>query len=222
MQRCFDIIFCLTVLILLSPLLVIICLVLRVTGEGEILYFQERIGRNGRLFNLIKFATMLKDSPKIGSGTITLKNDPRVLPVGKFLRKTKINEVPQLLNVLKGDMSLVGPRPLTHETFSGYTTNDQKIIASVPPGLSGVGSIVFRDEESILQRLGGNRAAYFEVIAPYKAELEKWYVQNSSIKIYFMIIFLTSAVLINPKSKIIWFVLKGLPALPKNLATVIE
>ena len=222
MQRFFDIFFSFTALILLLPFLIVICLLLKATGEGEILYFQERIGRNRQLFYLVKFATMLKDSPKIGSGTITLKDDPRVLPVGKLLRKTKINEVPQLLNVLKGDMSLVGPRPLTHETFAGYTTSDQKVISSVPPGLSGVGSIVFRDEESILQRLGGNRAVYFEIIAPYKAALESWYVQNSSIKIYFAIIFLTLAALVNSKNKLVWVVLKGLPTLPENLANVIK
>lgn len=222
MQRLFDIFFSFTVLIFLMPLLIIVSLILKATGEHEILYLQERIGKNGQPFNVLKFATMLKDSPKMGSGTITLKDDPRVLPAGKLLRKTKINELPQLFNVLKGDMSLVGPRPLTEETFSGYSSDEQKIITSVSPGLSGVGSIVFRDEESILQHLGGNRTAYFEVIAPYKAQLEIWFVQNLSIKIYFAIIFLTLAALVNANSKLVWVVLKGLPPLPEHLAAVIN
>ena len=99
MERFFDIILSGLALLVLSPIFIIVIFILKLTGEGEIFFLQERIGKDGKLFKLYKFATMLKDSPNIGTGTITTKDDPRVLPVGKFLRKTKINELPQLLNI---------------------------------------------------------------------------------------------------------------------------
>ena len=120
MQRFFDVIFSLIAVILLLPLLFPIAFVLRITGEGEVFFQQSRIGKNGRPFNLIKFATMLKNSPNIGTGTITLREDPRILPVGRLLRSTKLNELPQLFNVLRGDMSLIGPRPQTYRCFKGF------------------------------------------------------------------------------------------------------
>ena len=110
MERFFDVIFSGLALLVLSPLLVPIVLILMFSGEGEIFFFQERIGKDGKVFKLFKFATMLKDSPNIGTGTVTMKGDPRILPVGKFLRKTKINELPQLLNIFFGDMSVIGPQ----------------------------------------------------------------------------------------------------------------
>ena len=111
MQRIFDIIFATIALFLLSPLLIPIIIILRFTGEGEIFFIQKRIGMNKNNIKLFKFATMLKDSPNLGSGTVTLHNDPRILPFGSWLRKTKINELPQLINILIGDMSIIGPRP---------------------------------------------------------------------------------------------------------------
>ena len=109
MERLFDIFLSSIALIILSPLLVPIIILLKSTGEGEWFFMQKRMGKHGRLFKLIKFATMVKNSPNLGTGTVTMKQDPRVLPVGKFLRKTKINELPQLLNILLGDMSVIGP-----------------------------------------------------------------------------------------------------------------
>ncbi len=121
MQRLLDIILSGLALLVLSPLMIPIAIGLVLTGEHEIFYFQSRVGRGGQMFKLFKFATMLKNSPNIGTGTITLKNDPRILPMGKFLRNTKINELPQLLNILRGDMSFVGPRPLLMEYLDRYT-----------------------------------------------------------------------------------------------------
>ena len=121
MERIFDILFSSIAIILLLPLLIPVSIILKVTGEGEIFFLQERIGKNRSTFNLYKFATMIKDSPNIGTGTITIKNDPRVLPFGKFLRRSKINELPQLLNILLGDMSIIGPRPLTISNFEAYS-----------------------------------------------------------------------------------------------------
>ena len=117
MIRFFDIIFSSLALIIFLPIFTLVAVLLRFTGEGEVFYVQQRIGFNGREFGLLKFATMLKDSPNMLGGDITIKNDPRVLPIGRFLRLTKINELPQLINVISGSMSLIGPRPLTKKCF---------------------------------------------------------------------------------------------------------
>ena len=150
MIRFFDIVFCSLAIIIIAPILLPIMILLKFTGEGEIFYFQTRVGVN-KTFELIKFATMLKNSPNMGTGSITIKDDPRILPFGRFFRKTKINELPQIITVLLGDMSLVGPRPLTKENFNFYSYDVKKILKSTKPGLSGIGSIVFRNEEEILQ-----------------------------------------------------------------------
>jgi len=150
MKRFLDIIVAGPLLLLALPIGSVIAVVLAFTGEGEIFYAQPRIGRHGRRFRLLKFVTMVKDSPNIGTGTVTVPNDPRVLPVGRFLRKTKLNELPQLWNVLRDDMSLVGPRPLAPQDFAYYSPEIQREIVKVQPGLTGVGSIVFRDEEEVL------------------------------------------------------------------------
>ena len=198
-------------------MLVPIAIILRFSGEGEVFFLQKRIGRNGKVFKLLKFATMLKDSPNLGTGTVTMKDDPRVLPAGKFLRKTKINELPQLLNIFFGDMSVIGPRPLTLQTFSSYSESTQKIIKQVRPGLSGVGSIIFREEEDIMHGATASVGFYDNVIAPYKGSLEEWFVSNKSINIYFVAIFVTAWAVVVPSTKLAWRVFKDLPEPPKEL-----
>ncbi len=217
MERFFDVIFSGLALLVLSPLLVPIILILRFSGEGEIFFLQERIGKGGELFKLFKFATMLKDSPNIGTGTVTMKGDPRILPVGKFLRKTKINELPQLLNIFFGDMSVIGPRPLTAQTFSSYSAQTQTIIKKVRPGLSGVGSIIFRGEEEIMHGASASMDFYNNVIAQYKGSLEEWFVFNKGMYIYFFAIFLTVWAVIFPSTNIAWKVFKDLPEPPEEL-----
>ena len=217
MQRLFDIIFSGIALLILAPLLVPIMILLRFTGEGEVFYVQQRVGANGRMFGLLKFATMLKNSPNIGTGTVTVKNDPRVLPMGGFLRKTKINELPQLINILVGDMSIVGPRPQDRRCFDVFPKDVQAEIVKVKPGLSGVGSIFFRDEEDLLHEVANPTRFYDEVIAPYKGALEKWYVKNATLTNYFLVIFVTAWVVVFPKSRIAWNVFKGLPVPPPEL-----
>ncbi len=211
MQRIFDILLSSIALLLLSPLFIPIVIILKFTGEGEIFYLQERIGKHGNLFMLYKFATMLKNSPALNTGTVTVKDDPRILPVGKFLRKTKINELPQLINILFGDMSVVGPRPLTKQTFEAYSDNVQEVIKTVRPGLSGVGSIIFRDEENILVDTNGSLIFYRDIVAPYKGALEVWYVKNLSFINYLKVILITVIVVIFPKSQIVWYAFRGLP-----------
>lgn len=210
-QRIFDVIFSGCAILILAPLLAPVMLLLCVTGEGEIFYQQERIGKSGRIFRVKKFATMLKNSPSLPGGTVTVKNDPRVLPFGRLLRKSKINELPQLFNIFLGDMSLIGPRPLTIETFGAYSPDVQKMIKSVRPGLSGIGSIVFRNEEVLIDDSEDPKQFYNDIIAPYKGELECWFIKNNSFKLYLILIFVTMFVVLFPRSNIIWHLFCDLP-----------
>ena len=222
MERFFDILFSFSALIFLSPLLIPIVLTLRLSGEGEIFFLQERIGKGRKVFLLYKFATMIKDSPNIGTGTITIKNDPRVLPFGRFLRKSKINELPQLLNILLGDMSIVGPRPMTISNFEIYSKSSQRIISRVRPGLSGIGSIAFRGEEELMQEAEQSVSFYSKIIAPYKGSLEEWFVKNKSLKIYFSSIFITIWIILFPKSRILWKSFNTLPTPPAQLKNALN
>jgi lipopolysaccharide/colanic/teichoic acid biosynthesis glycosyltransferase len=215
--RFFDIFFSSLALLFLLPLFIPIVLILRFTGEREIFYRQERVGRHGTPFSLLKFATMLKNSPSIGAGEITIKNDPRVLPFGRFLRKTKINELPQLLNILFGHISVVGPRPMVSNTFHKYSLEAKSELNKVKPGLTGVGSIFFRDEELFLEGKEDPRQFYDEHIIPFKNKLEIWFVKNKSLLLYFRIIFITAWVILFPKSKIVLSKFNSLPKVPDEL-----
>ena len=216
--RFFDIFFSSLALVILSPLLVLVAVILKFTGEGEIFYIQPRVGKDGKMFGLLKFATMLKNSPNMGTKTVTVKDDPRILPFGKILRKTKINELPQLINIIKGDMSIIGPRPQTERCFLAFPQSSQDAIVQVKPGLSGIGSIVFRDEESILDNPNIDRLKFYDdVIAPYKGELEQWYVKNQNLYSYFMLIGLTVWTVIFSDSQLYKSIFKGLPKVPKEL-----
>jgi len=211
-KRFFDIILALIALLLLTPLLLPIAVILRFTGEGYIFYYQRRIGYRNQYFNIIKFATMLKNSPNMGTGTITLRNDPRLLPMGKFLRKTKINELPQILNVLKGDMSWVGPRPLVDKTFNAYPEDIRYKVYDSKPGITGIGSVVFRDEEKLISESDMPPHEFYEqVVAPYKGELEIWYNKNKGLGVDSMIMLLTAWTLIAPQSNLTHKIFKGLP-----------
>ena len=221
MQRLFDIIFSGIALVLLSPLLIPLMFILRVTGEGEIFFPQSRVGRGGKHFKLYKFATMLKDSPNMGTGTVTVKDDPRVLPIGIFLRKTKINELPQLINIFKGDMSVIGPRPQTQRCFNAFPESAQNNIMKVRPGLSGIGSIVFRSEEDMMHANAKPNRLYDDVIMPYKGKLESWYVRNNSLRNYLLLIALTILVIITRSTRLIFKNFSSLPRPPEDLNSFI-
>lgn len=186
------------------------------TGEGEVFYRQLRVGFQSERFNIYKFATMLRDSPNIGAGTLTMKNDPRVLPVGALLRKTKINELPQLLNIFIGDMSFVGPRPLVPEGEKNYTQDQASIIRSVRPGVTGIGSLILRDEESYYAHRSDAQEFYINVISPYKASLEIWYINNSSVMLNILILASTVVAVIVPSIDVSRF-FNGLPDMPKEM-----
>lgn len=212
-KRLLDIIISVITLIILTPLFLPIAIILRLSAEGYIFYYQERIGLNQKRFNIIKFATMLKDSPNLGTGSITMKGDWRVTKPGRFLRKTKINELPQVINILKGDISIVGPRPLVTKTFSAYSDYIQSKIYNVKPGLTGIGSIVFRDEETLISNAKNEdpHEFYMRVIAPYKGELEMWYQDHKSFLLDLQLIFFTAWVIIFPESRLYEKVYTDLP-----------
>ena len=213
-KRVFDVVLSALALMALSPLLLPVCIGLLATGEHHVFYFQERIGRYNKKFSIWKFATMLKNSPNMTGGLHTTRRDPRLLPLGPFLRMTKINELPQLINILVGDMSIVGPRPLVDKTFDPYPEHVKKVIYNVRPGLTGIGSIVFRDEERLLSESGMTvQEFYAKYISPAKGELELWYQRNLSLRTDLLIIFMTAWVIVFPKSTLLHAVFKDLPDL---------
>jgi lipopolysaccharide/colanic/teichoic acid biosynthesis glycosyltransferase len=210
LKRFIDIVIASVALIVLSPILVPSIIILLFTGEKEVFYFQQRVGYKNKLFNIWKFATMLKNSPNIGTGEITLRNDPRVTAFGKLLRITKVNELPQIINVFKGDMSIVGPRPLMQVSVNLYPEEIKNNIYNCKPGMTGIGSLIFRDEEKIVSAAADPKAMY-ATIYPYKGALEMWYQKNASMYTDFMIIFLTAWSILFPKNQLVHKVFKDLP-----------
>ena len=216
-KRLIDLIISISTILLLSPFFLIVIIVLKLTGEGEVFYLQERYGFKNKKFKIIKFATMIKNSPNIGTGSLTLRNDPRVLPFGRFLRKSKINELPQVINVILGDMSIVGPRPQMEQDFIKFPLKNRNKIYLSKPGITGVGSIIFRDEEIwISKHVGDKHDFYKNSIAPYKTDLELWYLKNKTIYVDFMLIILTAWVIISNNYKIVYSVFSNLPKKPDN------
>lgn len=217
MKRFLDVVLSFLALAVLAPFLIPVTVILRFTGEGEVFYIQERAGRGGNSFGLYKFATMLKNSPNIGAGEITVRGDPRVLPFGRFLRKTKLNELPQLWNIFIGDMSVVGPRPMVLNTYAHYPEEARQKLNTIRPGLTGIGSIVFRDEERYLADRDDPMKFYREHIIPYKSDLELWFVENNTLWSYIKIIFVTAWVVVFPSSNIVDKAFDGIPSLPDSL-----
>ena len=217
MKRTLDVVVSFLALVVLTPFLLPVAVILRFTGEGEVFYIQERAGRGGNSFGLYKFATMLKNSPNIGAGEITVRGDPRVLPFGQFLRKTKLNELPQLWNIFIGDMSVVGPRPMVLNTYAHYPEEARQKLNTIRPGLTGIGSIVFRDEERYLADRDEPMEFYREQIIPYKSDLELWFVENNTLWLYIKIIFVTAWVVVFPSSTIVDKAFDGIPSLPDSL-----
>lgn len=213
-KRFLDIVFSLLALVILLPVFIPISLLLWLTGEHEVFFRQERVGYKNSIFRIWKFATMLKNSPNMGHGDMTVRKDPRITPIGRFLRQSKINELPQVINILTGDMSFVGPRPLMKVGFDRYSDEMKSRVYNVRPGLTGIGSIVFRDEELIItQSQMPPHECYRDVILPYKGALEIWYQQHQHFYTDFMILFLTAWYVLFHQSKLVY---KVFPSLPKR------
>lgn len=214
-KRTMDILLSGFAILVLSPLLVPVMIILKCTGEHDIFYGQKRIGYKNQYFKIWKFATMLRNSPNMTGGLHTTHGDPRVLPFGKFLRITKINELPQLFNIFLGDMSVVGPRPLVDKTFEPYSEEVKAKIYNVKPGLTGIGSVVFRDEETLLTECEKKGMTidevYAKVVSPYKGALEMWYQDHIGFWTDCWLIFLTAWVIVFPKSELMNTIFKDLP-----------
>jgi len=215
LKRVFDVLSSGIAILVLSPLLIPVIIGLKLTGEGYVWYKQERVGYKNKPFLIWKFATMLKDSANMPGGIMTTKRDPRITPMGEFLRKSKINELPQLFNIFFGRMSVVGPRPVMKISFEAYPNEIQKLIYNVKPGLTGIGSIIFRDEEELITDVKNNGGDLWEFykgeIYPFKGQLEIWYQNNKSFILDMKLIILTAWVILVPTSKLYekWF--KDLP-----------
>ncbi len=217
LKRLFDLFIALLFLTITSPIFFVTIIILKFTGEGEVFYLQNRVGFNNKNFKIFKFATMVKNSPNIGTGSLTLRNDPRVLPFGKFLRKSKINEFPQIFNVLLGNMSIVGPRPQMKVDFLVYPEGIRDLIYLTKPGITGLGSIIFRDEEKLISNASNPKQFYSDKIAPYKGSLEVWYNKNVSFFNDIIIIFLTAWVILFPNTKLTYKILRNIPPKPPHL-----
>ncbi len=217
-KRLIDFILALLMLIILLPFLLPISIILLLTGEHEILYLQNRVGYKNKYFKIWKFATMMKNSANIGTGSLTVRNDPRVTPIGRFLRKTKINELPQIVNVLIGNMSFVGARPQMEVDFLKFPEHVQKVVYNTNPGITGIGSIIFRDEEKWISNARGDKHEFYKNhIAPYKGELEIWYQKNLTFWTDIKLVFCTAWVIIFSESELPFRIFKGLPPKPDSL-----
>ena len=217
-KRLFDLTIAVLSLLLLFAPMILVMIILKFTGEGEIFYLQKRLGYLNNEFKIIKFATMVKNSPNIGTGSLTLRNDPRVLPFGNFLRKSKINELPQIFNVIIGNMSIVGPRPQMKVDFDKFPPKKRNKIYKSKPGITGIGSIIFRDEEKWISNFNGDKHEFYKnKIAPYKTDVELWYYKNQSLFVDVKLVILTAWVIIFTNSDFVERIFKSLPKKPSYL-----
>lgn len=191
MIRLFDILFSTIGLLVLSPLFLIIYILIIIESKGGGFYSQTRVGKNGIPFAIYKFRSMRTDADKHGLITVGGR-DPRITRIGYYIRKYKIDELPQLWNVLVGDMSLVGPRPEVQKYVDLYTEEQRKVL-SVRPGITDYASIEYVDENILLAKSDDPDRTYIEVVMPAKIVLNMKYINNKSLKEYFKIIFLTLA-----------------------------
>ncbi|HQW86875.1 MAG TPA: sugar transferase [Flavobacteriales bacterium] len=186
LKRAFDVLFAGTALLLLLPLLVLFALAVALTSPGGAFFRQVRVGRHGRPFRLLKFRSMRPGSEALGQLTIGGR-DPRITGVGRFLRRTKLDELPQLWNVLKGDMSVVGPRPEVPRYVALYTP-EQQVVLSIRPGITGMASLDYVDENELLARSSDPERAYVEEVMPAKLALDLRYVRERSFALDLRII----------------------------------
>jgi len=188
-KRAFDLLASGLGILLLSPLLGVIAVLVRLDSQGPVLFRQERVGKSGRPFQILKFRTMRVDAERVG-GQLTVRNDPRITGIGRFLRKAKLDELPQLMNVFRGDMSLVGPRPEVPRYVAMYTPEQRRVL-EVPPGITDLASIEFRDENEFLQDHDDPETFYVTQIMPKKLELNLLYLSRRSFVFDLFIIFRT-------------------------------
>lgn len=189
-KRLFDLFFTLPALVILMPLLAVVAVYIKLDSPGPVFFRQVRVGLRGRTFQILKFRTMCVDA-EVKGRQITVGEDPRITRSGKFLRRSKLDELPQLFNVICGEMSLVGPRPEVPRYVALYPQEQRERILSVPPGITDFASIEFRDENAILARTKDPERAYIEEVIPTKLKLCVRYVMERSLWVDFVIILRT-------------------------------
>ena len=189
-KRLFDLFFVIPGLIVLSPFLLIIALVIKLKDGGNVLFKQVRVGKNGKHFEVLKFRTMVLNAEKLGN-KVTTGDDPRITPIGRVLRKYKLDELPQLVNVLKGEMSLVGPRPEVPEYVEFYPDEMRNIVLSVPPGMTDKASIEFVNENDLLSGSKDPVSDYKNKVLPIKLKYYVEYVKERSLWLDFSLIIKT-------------------------------
>ena len=195
LKRLFDLFFVIPGILVLSPVFLLIIFFIKRDSDGPVLFKQDRVGLNGKLFKVLKFRTMVVDAEKKGA-KVTTGDDPRITKTGHWLRKYKLDELPQLFNVLKGEMSLVGPRPEVPEYVAFYTQKQKETVLSVPPGITDLASIEFRNENEILAGSKDPVADYKEKVLPIKLKYYEQYVQERSLWSDFKIIVKTILVIV--------------------------
>ncbi len=178
-KRIFDFLVSLIGIIILSPIFVIVSIAIKLDSRGEVLFLQKRVGRYGKEFNIYRFRTMVTNAEKIGK-QITVGKDSRITRVGAFLRKFKIDELPQLFNVLKGDMSLVGPRPEVPKYVALYN-EEQRHVLDVRPGITDMASLRYKDENDILGKVDNPEEYYINIIMRDKLNLNLEYIEKSNL-----------------------------------------
>ena len=188
-KRLFDVVAAVAGLLVLSPLFALVALAIKLTSRGPVFFRQERVGRDFQTFRIYKFRTMVVDAPRLG-GQITAGRDPRITSIGHLLRKTKLDELPQLLNVLFGEMSLVGPRPEVPKYVEMFRPQFAEVL-SVRPGITDLASVKYRDENEILGRADDPEAAYVNQVLPDKLALATEYVRRASFWFDVRLIFAT-------------------------------
>jgi lipopolysaccharide/colanic/teichoic acid biosynthesis glycosyltransferase len=198
MKRLFDLVCCCVAVIVLLPLLAVIAIAVKLSSRGPVLFVQERVGRGGRKFKLLKFRSMVLDAHMLGP-QITHGRDPRITSVGRWLRRTKLDELPQLLNVIKGDMSIVGPRPEVPRYVALYN-EEQRQVLSVRPGLTDLATLAYRDEESLLQTAADPEMFYVKEVMPAKLRLNREYLEKRSFLFDLRLIGLTLWRVVRPLS----------------------
>jgi len=189
MKRIVDILFSILILSIFLPVGILIAIWILLESKGGVFYFQERVGKQGVLFYVWKFRTMRKNADKLGKLTVGMK-DPRITKSGYFIRKYKLDEFPQFINVLKGDMSIVGPRPEVKEYVDLYTP-EQRIVLSVRPGITDLASLEYFNENELLGNSDDPQKVYIEQVLPAKIELNKKYISNPTIGADIKIMWLT-------------------------------
>ena len=194
-KRLFDITLSLLALVLLCPLLLAVALWVRLDSQGPVLFRQQRVGRGGRLFGILKFRTMQVNAEAAGL-QITVGQDPRITSAGRWLRRSKLDELPQLLNVLRGEMSMVGPRPEVPRYVALYPADQRATVLSVRPGITDLASLAFRDESTLLARSADPERTYVEEILPIKLRHACDYVVRRSLWLDLRIMALTALVLL--------------------------